>query len=117
MQLCLFEVHLVISRSRLKKWLPSRYSTCADSQRSNRAITASITLSTLIAVVARRSALRDVTNDDRRLEAEAARRDESVEIVAAVAQPHSMCARLQPAERNGSNAFCGSTIPKKTFAA
>jgi hypothetical protein len=22
-------------------------------------------------------------------------------------------ARLQPAERNGSNAFCGSTIPKK----
>src|SRR6266480_4415078 len=23
-------------------------------------------------------------------------------------------ARLQPAERNGSNAFCGSTIPKKS---
>src|SRR5438034_10474682 len=32
MYLCLFEVHLVISRSRLKKGLPSRHSTCADSQ-------------------------------------------------------------------------------------
>src|SRR5436305_4518919 len=32
MRLCLFEVHLVISRSRLKKGLPSRHSTCADSQ-------------------------------------------------------------------------------------